>query len=255
MAQIALVTGATSGIGLEIARHLAAAGAVVIGTGRDEEAIRRLNNLHVDDEISFVRSDVTDLEDIRSTVKAIVETHGRISVLVNNAGRSGGGPTSTMADELWDSMMETNLTSIFRVTRECLSQAGLASESDGRIISISSTGGKQGVALAAAYCATKSGILGFTKALALELAPGGTTVNAVCPGFVETPMAQRIRTGHAEFHNISETAVKSGFEAKIPSGRYVRPEEVASMVAYIASSAAASVTGQAINVCGGLGRY
>lgn len=255
MSQVALVSGATSGIGLETARHLAAAGMIVYGTGRDQETIRSLNTTHESEGIHFVKSDVTVLGDIQATVKRITGSHGRIAVLVNNAGRSGGGPTSTMSDDLWASMMDTNLTSVFRLTRECLSEGGLDTESDGRIISISSTGGKQGVALAAAYCATKSGIIGFTKALALELAPGGTTVNAVCPGFVETPMAQRIRTGHADFHKISEETVRAGFEAKIPSGRYVRPEEVASMVAYLASTSAASVTGQAINVCGGLGRY
>lgn len=255
MKRVALVTGATSGIGFEIARRLVGDGLEVYATGRDEGTILQLNDEFEHSGLHFIRSDVTVLEDIQAIVADIVSTHGRLSVLVNNAGRSGGAPTSSMSDELWEAILETNLTSAFRVTRECLSVGRLSEGEDGRIISISSTGGKQGVALAAAYCASKSGLIGFTKSLALELAPTGTTVNAVCPGFVETRMAQDIRSNHASFYGVDEGKIKAGFESKIPLGRYVEPEEVAAMVSFLCGRDASSVTAQAINVCGGLGRY
>jgi ketoreductase len=159
-----------------------------------------------------------------------------------------------MADDLWDDIIETNLNSVFRVTREVLRNGGLLADG-GRIVSVSSTGGKQGVALAAPYCASKSGIIGFTKSVALELALSGVTVNAVCPGFVETPMAERVRAGHAAHFGKSVEEVQRGFEANIPIGRYVAAEEVAGMISFLATKDASSVTGQAINVCGGLGRY
>jgi ketoreductase len=125
----------------------------------------------------------------------------------------------------------------------------------GRIINIASTGGKQGVIYGAPYSASKHGVVGLTKALGLELAKTGVTVNAVCPGYVETPMAQRVRKGYADFWQTTEEAVLEKFEAKIPLGRYATPEEVAAFVGYLATDAGAPITAQALNVCGGLGNY
>jgi ketoreductase len=125
----------------------------------------------------------------------------------------------------------------------------------GRIISIASTGGKQGVAYAAPYSASKHGVIGLTKALGLELATSGITVNAVCPGYVETPMAVQVRQNYAAGFKISEEEVLKRFLAKIPLGRYSTPAEVAGLVGYLITDNAASITAQAINVCGGLGNY
>jgi ketoreductase len=125
----------------------------------------------------------------------------------------------------------------------------------GRIISIASTGGKQGVPLGAPYSASKGGVIAFSKALAKELAPSGVTVNTVCPGYVETPMAVRIREAYASTWNSTPEAVLEQFEAKIPLGRYSTPEEVAGLVGYLATDTAASITAQALNVCGGLGIF
>jgi ketoreductase len=199
--------------------------------------------------------DVRSAEDVTALVRGAGDRFGPIEILINNAGRSGGGVTAQLPDELWDDVLATNLTSVFRVTREVLAAGGLAGRSWGRIISIASTGGKQGVVLAAPYSASKHGVIGFTKALGLELAPTGITVNAVCPGYVETPMAQRVRQGYAAHWGVSEEDVLHKFEAKIPLGRYSTPEEVAGLVGYLVTDHAAPITAQAINVCGGLGNY
>lgn len=199
--------------------------------------------------------DVRDPASAAAFVQAAVDRFGTVDVLVNNAYRSGGGVTADIDDELWTDVIDTNLNSVFRLTREVLNTGGMRHSSRGRIINIASTAGKQGVVLGAPYSASKHGVVGFTKALGNELAPTGITVNAVCPGYVETPMAQRVRAGYAAAYDTSEDAILEKFQAKIPLGRYSTPEEVVSMVAYLASDTAASVTAQAINVCGGLGNF
>jgi ketoreductase len=178
-----------------------------------------------------------------------------VDVLVNNAGRSGGGVTADIADELWFDVIDTNLHSVFRTTREVLAAGGMRDRNWGRIVNIASTAGKQGVVLGAPYSASKHGVVGFTKALGNELAPTGITVNAVCPGYVETPMAQRVRQGYAQAYGTSEDEVLQRFRAKIPLGRYSTPDEVAGLVGYLVTDTAASITAQAINVCGGLGNF
>ena len=186
---------------------------------------------------------------------AAVDRYGPIDVVVNNAGRNGGGVTADISDELWSDVIDTNLNSVFLVTREVLTTGGLRHRDWGRIINIASTGGKQGVVLGAPYSASKHGVIGFTKALGNELAKTGITVNAVCPGYVETPMAQRVRAGYADHWGIPETEVLDRFRAKIPLGRYSTPDEVAGLVGYLVTDSAAPITAQAINVCGGLGTY
>jgi ketoreductase len=173
----------------------------------------------------------------------------------NNAGRSGGGITAELPDELWLDVIDVNLNSVFLVTRRVLTAGGMLDLGHGRVINIASTGGKQGVVLGAPYSASKHGVVGFTKALGLELARTGITVNAVCPGYVETPMAQRVRATYARIWQMTEDDVLTRFNTKIPMGRYGTPEEVAAMVEYLASDEAAVVTAQAMNVCGGLGNY
>lgn len=255
--QVALITGATSGIGLAVAETLAGRGLKVFICARNADAVQETvgklrSNGHQADGVA---ADVRRPGDVRQLVGAAVERYGHVDVLVNNAGRSGGGVTAEIEDDLWYDVIDTNLNSVFLMTREVLKSGKLLERGWGRIINIASTGGKQGVVLGAPYSASKHGVIGFTKALGLELAKTGVTVNAVCPGYVETPMAQRVRQGYAAHFNTTEEAILERFEAKIPLGRYSTAEEVAGMVGYLVSDAAAPVTAQAINVCGGLGNY
>jgi ketoreductase len=255
--RVALITGATSGIGLATARRLGRSEHSVFICGRNPDAVEdtvaklREEGLRADG----TSCDVTDVGQIEQLVKTATARFGPISVLVNNAGRSGGGITAQLPDELWFDVVNVNLNSVFLVTRRVLTIGGMLELGKGRIINIASTGGKQGVVLGAPYSASKHGVVGFTKALGLELAKTGITVNAICPGYVETAMAQRVRATYANIWNVSEDDVLTRFNAKIPMGRYGTPEEVAAMADYLAGDDAAVVTAQAMNVCGGLGNY
>ncbi|MFI6079977.1 3-oxoacyl-ACP reductase FabG [Streptomyces sp. NPDC051217] len=255
--RVALVSGATSGIGLAVARLLASQNHQVFIGARNAENITstvkelREEGLDVDGTVL----DVRDSASVSAFVQAAVARYGPVDVLVNNAGRSGGGITADLTDELWDDVIDTNLNSVFRLTREVLNTGRMRHNNRGRIINIASTAGKQGVVLGAPYSASKHGVVGFTKALGNELAPTGITVNAVCPGYVETPMAQRVRQGYASAYDTTEDAILTKFQSKIPLGRYSTPEEVAGLVGYLATDTAASITAQALNVCGGLGNF
>lgn len=255
--RVAVVTGATSGIGLAVASSLAAAGDKVFICARDAGKVDlTVKQLRAEGgEVAGTACDVTSPAQVRRFVTAARDLYGPVNVLVNNAGRSGGGVTADITDELWSEVIATNLTSVFQMTREVLTTGGLRQEPWGRIVSVASTAGKQGVELGAPYSASKHGVVGFTKALGKELAKTGVTVNAVCPGYVETPMAERVRAGYAEAWSTSQDEILKRFEAKIPLGRYSTPAEVAGMVTYLLSDVAASVTAQALNVCGGLGNF
>ncbi|MEV6673546.1 3-oxoacyl-ACP reductase FabG [Streptomyces sp. NPDC051162] len=254
---VALVTGATSGIGLEITERLAGLGARVFICARQDDRLKAtVEELRGKGfEVDGVTCDVSRPEEIRGFVAAAVERFGTVDILVNNAGRSGGGATAEIPDELWLDVINTNLNSVFLMTKEVLTTGGMLDKDRGRIISIASTGGKQGVVHAAPYSASKHGVVGFTKALGLELARTGITVNAVCPGFVETPMAERVREHYASIWGVSEEETHGRITTRVPLGRYVEPREVAAMVEYLVSDDAAAVTAQALNVCGGLGNY
>jgi ketoreductase len=256
--KVALVTGAARNIGRAIALALADDGAAIVVNARSSRAEAE----GVADEIRAaggravaILADVTSPPEVKRLFEEAAASFGPVDVLVNNAGRSGGGVTAEIPDELWLDVIDTNLNAVFRVTREVLSAGGILGRPHGRIISIASTGGKQGVALGAPYSASKHGVVGFTKALGLELAKTGVTVNAVCPGYVETPMAARVRQGYAAHWAVTEDDVLERFEAKIPLGRYSTPDEVAGLVTYLTTPLADSITAQALNVCGGLGNY
>ncbi|MFE1413749.1 SDR family NAD(P)-dependent oxidoreductase [Streptomyces sp. NPDC058746] len=255
---VALVTGATSGIGLAVARDLGARGHRVFLCARTESAVKQtVEDLRAEGlTVEGAAADVRDRAAVEALVAAALTAYGApVSILVNNAGRSGGGATAGITDELWHDVIDTNLNSVFLLTREVLTSGGLGAEPWGRIVNIASTAGKHGVLLGAPYSASKHAVIGFTKSLGKELATTGTTVNAVCPGYVETPMAARVRTGYAQAWDTTEEYIQEQFEAKIPLGRYSTSEEVAGLVGYLTTDLAASITAQALNVCGGLGNY
>ncbi|WP_327685977.1 SDR family NAD(P)-dependent oxidoreductase [Streptomyces sp. NBC_00467] len=252
----ALITGATGGIGLSVARDLGHRGHRVFICARTgeqvDQAVEDLRGEGID--AYGTGADVRSRQSVSELVAAAA-AFGPLGILVNNAGRSGGGPTADLADELWYDVVDTNLNGVFLVTSEVLRNGGMTGTGHGRIINIASTAGKQGVLLGAPYSASKHGVVGFTKALGKELAPHGITVNAVCPGYVETPMAERVRQGYAAAWETTEEFVQQQFEARIPLGRYATPQEVAGLVGYLTTDSAASITAQALNVCGGLGAF
>jgi ketoreductase len=256
--RVALVTGGTRGIGRANATVLGELGAAVVITGTSEETVDQGLRALKDAGLARVGGLVADVRD-QSTIDALFDDvlaeHGRVDVLVNNAGVGGGGPTTQIPYEVWDRLIDINLNGVFRTTRTWLLRSGARERGWGRIINIASTGGKQGVVLAAAYTASKHGVVGLSKSLAIELAADGITVNAVCPGFVETELSQGARGRYAAAWGITADEVLAKQNARVPIGRHVRPGEVARLVGFLAVPEAAAVTGQALNVCGGLGLY
>jgi len=243
----AIVTGASRGIGEAIARRFAAEGARVLLAARDAAAIETIaRELAAGNADAFtIVCDVTNETSILDAVAEAVRRFGGIDVLVNNAGQSGPTPLDdrdVAADEKWDEIVATNLTAVFRMTRAASPHLSRGA----RVINLSSVLGRFGVAGHAAYCASKHGVIGLTRALALELAPRDITVNAICPGWVETEMA---RQGFRRFGSVEigrEAAAKMA-----PLQRVLEPEEIAGLAAYLASDDARSVTGQAIVADGG----
>ncbi len=242
--KVAFVTGASRGIGEAIARRFAAEGARVVLAARDHEAIgRHAAELSAGGAGAMaVRCDVTDADSVRQAVAAAVGRWERLDVLVNNAGLGGMTKLDDPDDARWDAILATNLTAVFRVTRAASPHLARG----GRVINLSSVLGRFGVPGFAAYCASKHGVIGLTRALALELAPRDITVNAICPGWVETEMA---RQGFEHFGSVE--AGRAAAAAMAPLKRVLDPEEIAGLAAYLASDDARSVTGQAIVADGG----
>ena len=242
--KVAFVTGASRGIGEAIARRFAEEGARVVLAARDQGAIGRhaaaLSAAGA--QAMAVPCDVTDSGSIRQAIAAAVGRWDKLDVLVNNAGLGGATPLEDADDARWDAILATNITAVFRVTRAAAKHLA----NGGRVINLSSVLGRFGVPGYAAYCASKHGVIGLTRALALELAPREITVNAICPGWVETEMA---RQGFARFGSVE--AGRAAAAAMAPLKRVLEPGEVAGLAAYLASDDARSVTGQAIVADGG----
>ncbi len=247
--RVALVTGGGRGIGKAIARALAGAGArvAVAARSRDEvEAVAR--EIAASGSLALV-CDVTVRAEVARTVEEVRRGFGSLDILVNNAGLAESAPLARTDEAMWDRALATNLTSTYLFTRASL--PGMVGRGWGRVVNVASTSGKVGGAYLAAYCASKHGVVGFTRALALETAGKGVTVNAVCPGYVRTDLAERAIRNVAEKTGMSPAQARAKLEASSPQSRFVEPEEVAALVLFLCGEEARGINGQAINLDGG----
>ncbi|MCP4299226.1 MAG: SDR family oxidoreductase [Gammaproteobacteria bacterium] len=242
--QHAVVTGGGSGIGAAIAASLAQAGACVTLLGRNVE---RLAAKAAQLDVSYEAADVTQRQQLSKAFAVAAQEHGAITILVNNAGVSDAIAFAKMDDNHWDRMLAVNLTGVYNCTKAAIGP--MLEAGTGRIINVASTAALTGYAYVSAYCAAKHGVLGLTRALALEYARKGITVNAVCPGYTDTDIVRQAidnivtSTGRSEEEALAEL-VKTN-----PQGRLIQPEEVADTVLWLCSQD--SITGQAIAVAGG----
>jgi 3-oxoacyl-[acyl-carrier protein] reductase len=239
--KVAVVTGASQGIGRETALALAEAGAKVAVAARNEEKLTSLvaEITAAGGEAFAVKMDVADLEQVKTGFKQIVERFGRLDILVNNAAVTRDGLSMRMKLEDWEAVVRTNLTG----AHFCIQQAlpTMMKARAGRVINISSVVAQSGNAGQANYVAAKAGLIGLTKAIAIEIASRGITVNAVAPGFIETPMT-----------DVLPEKVKEELKTRIPLGRMGSPRDVASAIVFLASDEAGYITGHVLNVNGGM---
>ena len=242
--QHAVVTGGGSGIGAAIAKAMTEAGARVTLLGRNAERLRnKAQELGTDSQVA----DVTDRGQVATAFAAAAEQNGTVTILVNNAGAAEAMPFGKMDDELWDSLIAVNLTGVYNCTKVAI--GAMVEAGSGRVVNIASTAALTGYAYVSAYCAAKHGVVGLTRALALEYATKGVTVNAVCPGYTNTELIEKAidkivaATGRSRDEALAEMVKVN------PQRRLIEPEEVAATVMWICQQE--SITGQAIAVAGG----
>jgi acetoacetyl-CoA reductase len=236
MARVVFITGGTRGIGRAICERLAADGMkVAVGYSANEEAAMACAK---DLDVMVVKGNVGVFEDCRRAVESVTSALGPIDVLVNNAGITRDGVFHRMSPEQWSEVIRVNMDSLYNMTRQVIE--GMREREWGRIINISSVNGQKGQAGQTNYSAAKAGVIGFTKALALENAKKGVTVNCIAPGYIDTEMVQAV-----------PEKVLQGIVAQIPVGRLGRGEEIADMVAFLAGERAGYVTGSVLSLNGG----
>ena len=249
--QVAIVTGAAGGIGTAIATALGRAGATVSLFDRDAAAAERtaaslrLQGLTA----AAVECDVTRAADVQQAVDAVLSAYGRIDILINNAGVSTMQRAWLMTEDEWDHNFDVNIKGVFLGTKAAL--PSMMGRRGGRIINTASVAGMRGVPLLAHYAASKWAVIGYTKSLAIELAPYDITVNAVCPGYVTTAMQEREVRWESELRGMSPEEVRAEYLRLTPLGRLESPDDVASTVLFLASPLASYITGQAVCVSGG----
>lgn len=239
--ELVLVSGASRGIGRSIAEMLGGQGATIIGTATSESGAESISAYLQSAGISGqgMVLDVADADSISGVLKAVNDDYGAISVLVNNAGITRDNLLMRMKDEEWNDIINTNLNSVFRMSKACL--RGMMKAKKGRIISISSVVGATGNPGQTNYAAAKAGLVGFSKSLAREIGSRGVTVNVVAPGFIDTDMTQALSDEQ-----------RAPMLNSIPLGRLGQPEEIAAAVLFLASGLGAYVTGETIHVNGGM---
>jgi NAD(P)-dependent dehydrogenase (short-subunit alcohol dehydrogenase family) len=251
--KVAFITGAGAGIGRGIAKKLAKEGASVVVSDVDEEKA-----ITISDEINSergdsmaVKMDVTSTDQIIAAIRSTLDNFGKIDILINNAGVSSFAPILDMTEKDWDFNINVNAKGVYLCTQPVLKQM-ISQGNGGRIICISSLAGKFGNMYYSHYAASKWAVIGFVKSIAMEVARYQITVNAVCPGRVETSMEKREIIWEAEYLQKSKEAIQKAYLDSIPLGRLETPDDVAKLVAFLASDEADYLTGEAIEVTGGM---
>lgn len=245
--QHAVVTGATRGIGWAIAQELARLGATLTLMGRDQKLLaersKTLSNAHTE------QVDVSNEAQVKSAFANAIRKNGPIQVLVNNAGAVESAPFNKTSAELWHSMLETNLSSVYFCTQQVLPT--MLTTKAGRIINIASTAGLKAYPYVSAYVAAKHGVVGLTRALALETVTSGITVNAICPGFTDTDLITNTANKLSAKTGRSADDVRADYLKSVPMGRMVKPSEVASAAGWLCLPEQAAITGQCITIAAG----
>ena len=250
----ALVTGSTSGIGLGIASRLAAEGANIVlngfGQAAQIESLRKDLSARHKVDVTYDPADMTKPETIRAMVEKAAAKFGAVDVLVNNAGIQHVAPVDEFPVDQWDAIIAINLSSAFHTTRAAL--PAMKKRRWGRIVNIASAHALVASPFKSAYVSAKHGLAGLTKTVALEVAQEGITVNAICPGYVRTPLVEKQIPDQARARGISEEAVvRDVILAAQPTKQFVKVDEVAALAAYLCSDAAASITGALLSIDGG----
>jgi NAD(P)-dependent dehydrogenase (short-subunit alcohol dehydrogenase family) len=248
----AVVTGGGRGIGAAIARALVEHGAKLTIMSRSLEALKsqaELLRADMNATVTALACDVTVSASISNAFAQAVTENGAVDILVNNAGAAESMPFAKMTREIWERTIAINLTGTYACTAEVLSS--MLAAKNGRIVNIASTAGLRGYKTMSAYCAAKHGVVGMTRALALETAKHGVTVNAVCPGYTDTELTDASVANLADVFKVSPADAKAMLVRTIPRGSLITPDEVAGAVAWLCTPAAAAVTGIALPIAGG----